>query len=130
MAKEFTYKGKTWKELENMSLEEFAKLVPARARRSLLRQGLDKHIMKKVEEAKKSKGKKIIRTHRRDLIIIPQFVGLKFGVYKGNEFQIIEIMKEMLGHYLGEYALTRKRLIHGKAGIGATRSSTAAATRK
>ncbi len=130
MAKEFTFKGKTIEQLERMSLEEFSVLVPARARRTLKRQGLDKQILKKIEQSKKSNGKKMVRTHRRDLIIVPQFVGAKFAIYRGNEFQIVEIQNEMLGHYLGEYVLTRKRLQHGKAGIGATKSSTASATRK
>ena len=109
-----------------MSIEEFAKLCPSRAKRSLLR-GYDKQILKKME---KSNGKKPIRTHKRDTIVIPQMVGLTFAVHKGNSFEIIEIKPGMLGHYLGEFALTRKRLLHGKAGIGATRSSTAISARK
>ena len=56
-------------------------------------------------------------------------IGLKFGVHNGKEFQIVQITEKMLGHYLGELALTRKRLMHGKAGIGATKSSTAITAR-
>ena len=56
-------------------------------------------------------------------------VGLKFGVYRGNSFEVVDVKNEMLGHYLGEMSLTRKRLIHGKAGIGATKSSTAISAR-
>ncbi len=131
--KEFTFKGKTMKELMEMDLKEFAKLCNARVRRSLLR-GFDKKLEKKIKKArellKQGKKPKPIRTHRRDTIIIPQMVGLSFGIYKGNSFEVRDIEPEMLGHYLGELILTRKRLVHGKAGIGATKSSTAIATRK
>ncbi|MEM4662576.1 MAG: ribosomal protein S19 family protein [Candidatus Diapherotrites archaeon] len=115
-----------------MSYQEFALLCNSRARRSLLRRGIDKKLEKKIAEARKlleqgAKDLKPIRTHRRDTIIVPQMVGLKFGVHNGKEFVVVEITPEMLGHYLGEFAMTRKKLKHGKAGIGATRSSTAIA---
>ena len=130
--KEFTYRGKTMEELGQMSIQEFAKIAGSRARRSLLR-GFDKKLDKKISkylEAKKSgKDPKPIRTHLRDALVIPKMVGVNFAVYKGNSFEIVEIKEKMLGHYLGEFALTRKRLIHGKAGIGATRSSTAITAR-
>ncbi|MBU0662108.1 ribosomal protein S19 family protein, partial [Candidatus Micrarchaeota archaeon] len=115
-----------------MSIEDFAKLLKARARRSVLR-GIDKKMMKKVERAKElvkaGKRAKPIKTHKRATIVLPQMVGVQFAVYRGNEFQIIDIQDAMLGHYLGEFALTRKRLMHGKAGIGATKSSTAITAR-
>ncbi|MCX8190376.1 MAG: ribosomal protein S19 family protein [Candidatus Diapherotrites archaeon] len=118
--------------MKNMTYQEFAALCNSRARRSLLRHGIDKGLEKRILEARKLieknvKDVKPIRTHRRDTIIVPQMLGLKFGVYNGKEFTVVEIVPEMLGHYLGEFALTRKRLKHGKAGIGATRSSTAIA---
>lgn len=130
--KEFTYRGKTMAELLQMDLEEFSKLVNSRQRRSL-KKGFDSKVMKKIDKAmelkKEGKQLKPIRTHRRDIVIIPKMVGLLFGIHRGNEFQIVEINEKMLGHYLGEIALTRKRLMHGKAGIGATRSSTAITAR-
>ena len=131
--KEFTYRGKTISELQEMSLEKFAELVKSRARRSLLR-GFDKKLLKKIEKARaeKKQGKfpKPIRTHKRDTIVIPAMIGLKMDVYKGNSFETVEVLPQMLGHYLGEMVLTRKKLVHGKAGIGATRSSTAITARK
>ncbi|MBN2066888.1 MAG: 30S ribosomal protein S19 [Candidatus Diapherotrites archaeon] len=131
--KEFTFRGKSLQELQQMTVQEFSKLCNSRARRSLLR-GFDKHLLKKIEKAKAAasagKKEKMIRTHMRDTVIIPQMVGLMFGVHRGNTFEIVEIKPEMLGHYLGEMALTRKKLMHGKAGIGATRSSTAISARK
>ena len=133
MAKEFTYRGKTLKELEGMSLEDFAKLCNSRARRSL-RNGLDKPFMKRLNRAievrKGGKYPKPVRTHRRDLVIVPQMIGIPIGIYKGNSFDVVEIKPEMLGHFLGEMSLTRKKVSHGKAGIGATRSSTAISARK
>lgn len=131
MAKEFTYMGKTLNELQQLTLADFAKLTNARARRSIMR-GLDKPTLEKVQEAfAQYKGAKLppntkaIKTHSRDFVIIPQMVGLKMAVYKGNSFEPVEIQPEMLGHVLGEYVLTRKQVKHGKAGIGSTKSSSA-----
>jgi len=130
MAKrEFTYKGKTVSELLPLSQEDFAQLLPTRAKRSLLR-GVNKRLNQRMDEADKlGKKDKEIRTHNRSAVITPRMVGRLFGVYSGNQFQKVEIMPEMLGHKLGELALTRKRLRHGKAGIGATKSSTAITAR-
>ncbi|MCX6798755.1 MAG: 30S ribosomal protein S19 [Candidatus Diapherotrites archaeon] len=135
MIKKFSFRGKTLEELQQMSIEQFAKLCNSRGRRTLQR-GFDKHLLGEIEKARKElsgeKGKKqkVLRTHLRDTIIIPPMVGLLFGIHRGNTFEIVEIKPEMLGHYLGEMALTRKKLVHGKAGIGATKSSTAIAARK
>ncbi|PIN98710.1 MAG: 30S ribosomal protein S19 [Candidatus Diapherotrites archaeon CG10_big_fil_rev_8_21_14_0_10_31_34] len=133
MAKIFTFKGKTLEELEKMNLDEFSKLVTSRTRRSLKRnqnKKLDYQIEKALKVKSSGKEPKPIRTHDRDAIVIPKMVGLSFAIYNGKEFEIREIMQEMLGHYLGEMVLTRKRLLHGKAGIGATKSSTAITARK
>lgn len=130
--KEFTYRGKTLEELNKMPLKEFAMLATSRARRTIQR-GYDKKILKKIEKAKETQAKgqqaKPIRTHKRNLIIIPQMIGIRMGIHKGNTFEIVEIQPEMLGHFLGEMTMTRKRLLHGKAGVGATRSSTAISAR-
>lgn len=127
-AKKFNFRGKTLDELQKMSLEEFAKLCKSRPRRSLLK-GVDKKFLKKVEAAKKNPKAKPVRTHRRDVVIIPAMVGVKVAVHRGNSFESIDITEKMLGHYLGEFALTRKKLQHGKAGIGATKSSAAITAR-
>ncbi|AFK23272.1 rpsS, small subunit ribosomal protein S19 [Pyrococcus sp. ST04] len=123
--KEFRYRGYTLEQLLNMSLEELAKLLPARQRRSLKR-GLtpeQKKLLRKIRLAKKGKYKKPIRTHCRDMIVLPEMVGLTIYVHNGKEFVPVEIKPEMIGHYLGEFAPTRKRVQHGAPGIGATRSS-------
>ena len=132
---EFKFRGKTLEELKTLSVKEFAALCNSRSRRSLMRIGTDEKLMKKINKMiavpqKEGAKPKPIRTHLRDTIIIPKMVGLTFGVYNGKEFYNVYITEEMLGTYLGEYALTRKRVSHGKAGIGATKSSTAVASRK
>jgi small subunit ribosomal protein S19 len=50
-------------------------------------------------------------------------VGKTIEIYNGKVFNRVEIIPEMVGHYLGEYSLTRGRVSHGSAGVGATRSS-------
>ncbi|MBU5678541.1 MAG: 30S ribosomal protein S19 [Candidatus Aenigmatarchaeota archaeon] len=122
MSTKFTYRGKTLEELKNMDLIEFRKLLSARERRSLKRGFTEEH--KKLLKRMKKLGKdKIIRTHARDMIILPEMVGYKFGVHNGKEFVVVEIKPEMIGHRLGEFALTRKRPKHSAPGFGATRSS-------
>ncbi len=110
-------------DLEKMNLEEFSKLLPARQRRSFKR-GLTKDQKKLIEKIRKFRGKdKLIRTHTRDMIILPEMIGSKIGVYNGKEFMSVIIDQIMVGHYLGEFALTRKRVKHSSPGLGATRSS-------
>ncbi len=127
MAEEFKYRGKTLEELQKMSLLDFANIAGSRAKRHLVRNHSDA-FYEKIEKNKKAHKK--IRTHRRDIIITPKMVGKTIYVYNGKEFLPVEVAPEMLTHYLGEFAFTRKRIRHGKAGIGATKSSTAVAARK
>lgn len=124
----FKYRGYTLEELKKMNMDQFIQLLPARARRSL-RRGLPPRQKKLLERLRrafraKKRGKDLLtRTHVRDMIIFPEMVGLKIGVYNGRIFEIVDIKPEMIGHYLGEFSLTRKRVQHGSPGIGATRSS-------
>lgn len=120
--KEFTYRGKTLEELKNLSLNEFMLLLPARERRSLKRGFTEQQkILLKRIRAKKSN----IETHCKDLIILPEMVGLTIRIHKGKEFVPVMIQDEMIGHYLGEFVITRGRVEHSAPGIGATRSSAA-----
>ena len=121
MARIFKYKGKTLEELEKLSLEEFSKLLPSRERRSLLR-GLTER-QKKLLGKIRNDPKKFHRTHERDMIILPEMVDVKFGVYNGKEYKPVTVNPEMLGHRLGEFALTRQRTLHSAPGVGATRGS-------
>jgi small subunit ribosomal protein S19 len=124
----FKYRGYTLEELKKMNMDQFIQLLPARARRSLKR-GLpprQKKLLERLRRAYRAKkrGKDLLtRTHVRDMVIFPEMVGLKIGVYNGRIFEVVDIKPEMIGHYLGEFAITRKRVQHGSPGIGATRSS-------
>ena len=123
---EFTYRGHTIDELQDMSVEDVAALLPARQRRSIER-GLTGEHEKLLEEAEErtpeGTAEDPIRTHLRDMPILPSFVGKTFAVYNGQTFERVEVEPEMIGHYLGEFQLTRTDVEHGQAGIGATRSS-------
>ncbi len=127
MVKEFTYRGKIKEQLKNLSLEEFITLVPARQRRSLKRGFTPAQIklLEKIRKVRSTNQRKTIKTHCRDIIIIPEMIGLTLLVYRGKEFIAVNIIEDMLGHYLGEFTLNRSRVQHSAPGIGATRSSAA-----
>ena len=120
MPKIFSYKGKSIEELQSMSLEEFSKLLPSRQRRSLKRgmTPLEKKVLENIRVSKKP-----VRTHAREMIIVPEMVGKKMSIYAGKDWVALDITADMLGHRLGEFALTRKKVQHSSPGVGATRSS-------
>lgn len=125
MVREFRYRGHTLEQVESMSLEAFLELLPSRQRRSLNR-GISPEKRKLIEDVKAvkaGKGKGPIRTHARDMIILPYMVGLKLEIHSGKDFVSVEIKPEMIGHYLGEYVITNKKVTHGTPGIGSSRSS-------
>ncbi len=128
MPKEFMYRGHTLSSLQGMSMDEFIDLLPSRQRRSLQR-GLtpeQRILLEKIREAQealKKRGDVTIKTHVRDMIILPEMVGVKILVHNGQEFFPVEIKPEMIGHYLGDFAITNKPVRHGTPGIGASRSS-------
>jgi small subunit ribosomal protein S19 len=117
---EFTYRGYTMAKLKKMKLDELVKLLCAKQRRKITRTLRPEE--EKLLEAVSS-GKEDIKTHLRDAIVLPSMIGKKIGIHNGKSFEYVEIKPEMTGHYLGEFALTRKRVSHGAAGVGATRSS-------
>ncbi|MFH0936316.1 MAG: 30S ribosomal protein S19 [Candidatus Woesearchaeota archaeon] len=123
--KEFTYRGKTLQELQKMDLKEFIKLLPSKQRRSLSRGFTDqqKILLNKIQKAKQGKYTKIIKTHVRDLVILPSMVDLTIHIHNGKLFVPILIVPEMIGCYLGELTYNRQRVTHSAPGIGATRSS-------
>ncbi|MGC9122495.1 MAG: 30S ribosomal protein S19 [Thermoplasmata archaeon] len=119
--KEFKYKGYTLEELKTMKLEDLIKILNARARRSLTREMNSEQL--KLFKKLMDPEIQLVKTHVRDLIILPYFVGKRVQLYNGKEFQEFEIKPEMIGHYLGEFVLTRKEVKHSAPGVGATRSS-------
>ena len=125
MVKEFTYRGLSQKELEELPLDKLLKLFPSRIRRSLTRGINDgkRKLIGEIKAAKEGKLKTPINTHLRDLIILPNMIGTTVNVFSGKEFVPVTITSEMVSHYLGEYVITNKRVSHGAPGVGASRSS-------
>src|SRR3989344_4635245 len=122
--KQAIYKGKTLEELKLLDVRESAKYLPSRSKRSVLRNfDVIENFIKKCE--KQNTQNKKIRTHLRDLVIVPKLVGFTIGVHNGKDFEDVQTTHEMIGHRLGEFALTRSKVNHGSAGIGATKSSKA-----
>ncbi|AGK60160.1 SSU ribosomal protein S19P [Archaeoglobus sulfaticallidus PM70-1] len=117
--KDFKYRGYTLDELKKMTLEQFAQLLPARERRKILR-GFTEQEEKLLRKLKK---KDAVRTHCRDMIVLPEMVGKIIMVHNGKDFVRVEVKPEMIGHRLGEFAQTRTFIKHSGPGVGATRSS-------
>ena len=135
MAREVRCRGLSVEELRRISLDEFMKLVPARIRRSLKR-GLTEEQRKFLEKIRKNPGK-FHKTHLRDMIILPEMIGTKIGVYiggakqgdKSGKWQVVTITPEMVGRRLGEFAIPIKKVQHSTPGIGASRGSKHIATK-
>jgi len=125
MVKIFNYKGKSVEELQKISTDELLGLLNSRQRRSLTRGISDnkKKLIAEIKLARDGKNKNSIKTHQRDVIILPYMVGVTVNVFSGKEFMPVIISAEMIGHYIGEYVITNKRVNHGAPGVGASRSS-------
>jgi small subunit ribosomal protein S19 len=117
---EFTYRGYKIDELKAMGMSELLPLMPARARRKINR-GLNRSEETLLEKIRG--GDEKVRTHVRDMIVMPEMIGKTIEIYNGKEFLKVEFQPESVFHYLGEFALTRHKVTHGSAGIGATRGS-------
>ena len=130
MVKKFTFHGLSTEETESLTGEKLFDLLSSRARRSLTRANTGKSVFEnkrkligEIKAAKEGKLKTPINTHLRDLIILPNMIGATVNVFSGKEFVPVIITSEMVGHYLGEYVITNKRVSHGAPGVGASRSS-------
>lgn len=120
--KDFTYRGKTLDELKKLDVREFAKYLRSRQRRSVLSQFQVIEDFVSRAKNKIAKGKPV-RTHQRDLVIVPEMVGMRIDIHNGKMYSPTIITGEMLGHTFGEFSLTRSKVKHSKAGIGATKGS-------
>jgi small subunit ribosomal protein S19 len=125
MAREFSYKGYDLEGLKKLSAEQLKAILPSGIRRKITRGiKLDKKIQRAIEANKAGNPpKNMVKTHKRDILVMPDMVGLKFGIYSGKTFEPVDVRPEMIGYYIGDFILTRKLVSHGKAGIGATKSS-------
>lgn len=129
--KELMYKGKMVDELKRMSIQDFAKLAPARQRRTLLNGFTEpqKRLLKKLRASILGKYKKPIKTQCRDMAVIPEMIDQTIHIHNGKGYNAVFVTHEMLGHYLGEFAITRRKVEHSAPGIGATKSSAAASVK-
>jgi small subunit ribosomal protein S19 len=123
--KEFTYRGRSARELQSMGLEELMELLPSRIRRNYKRGFTEpqKRLLKVLEK------KDNVKTHCRDMMVLPSMFGKTINIYNGKEFVPVLVTDEMIGHFLGEFAQTRRKVSHNAPGIGATRSSAAVSVR-
>ena len=115
--KVFSFRGKSLEELQKLSVKELAELLPSRTRRKINRGFTEQEqiFLKRVEA-----GEKKIKTHCRDMIVLPNMVGLKIGIYTGREFLEVLIVADMIGMRLGELAMSRKIAVHTTMGAKRT----------
>merc|ERR1711972_1014260 len=112
--RKFTYRGVDLDQLLDMSNEQLVELFPARQRRRFRRGLKRKHmaLLKRLRKAKKEcpalEKPAVIKTHLRNMIIVPEMVGSMVGVYNGKTFNQVEIKPEMISHYLAEFSITYK----------------------
>lgn len=127
--KKFSFRGHDITSLLSLNMEQTAKLLRSRQRRRLQRKLKPEYgrLMNKLNEIKQytPQGEKPlpVKTHLRDLIVLPQMVMSVVNIHNGKEFVSVEIKPEMIGYYLGEFSQTYKKVSHGKPGVGATHSS-------
>ncbi len=119
MADDFTFRGYELRELQKMNMDEFAELLDARKRRTIER-GLSDRQTKLL---KKIRRNDYVKTHERDMIVVPEMVGKTIAIYNGQDYTDVDIEPEMIGHYLGEFTYNRETVQHSAPGLGATRSS-------
>lgn len=119
--KQFTYKGKTIEELKELTAKEFSKIAPSRIRRSIQRGFNDSQQV--FLEKLRAKPEKAVKTHCRDMPVLPEMIGKTIKVYNGKQFHEVRVSAEMLGHYISEFASSRAKGSHSSPGVGATRSS-------
>jgi small subunit ribosomal protein S19 len=121
--KTFTYRGKTLEELNRLSLNELAEILPSRQRRKIKR-GFSDAEKKLVEKLKKKDN---VKTQLRDMIILPSMIGKTIRVHSGNTYTAILIQEETLGAHLGELVLSRRKVNHSSPGVGSTKPTSASA---
>jgi len=123
----FFYRGFEVHTLLDLTHAELMKLLHARARRRFARGHVPMHLIRRLRNAKKKAvdgGKPpVVKTHLRNMIIVPEMVASVVGVYNGHTFTQVEIKPDMIGHYLGEFAITYKPVKHGRPGVGSSGAS-------
>ena len=98
--------------LLDLSSEQLRDVVHARARRRFNRglkrkpMGLTKKLRKAKQEARPNEKPDLVKTHLRDMIVVPEMIGSIIGIYSGKAFNQIEVKPEMVGHYLAEFSIS------------------------
>ncbi|KAH9924788.1 ribosomal protein S19-domain-containing protein, partial [Fomitopsis serialis] len=116
----FSYRGVELDKLLDLSNEE---IVHARARRRFQRglkrkpMGLIKKLRKAKKEAPPNEKPAVVKTHLRNMIIVPEMIGSVVGIYNGKVFNSVEIKPEMTGHYLAEFSCSYRPVKHGRPGV-------------
>ncbi|MCP4646741.1 MAG: 30S ribosomal protein S19 [bacterium] len=126
MVKKELFRGMEESQAKDISMEEFLPLLTSRERRTMNRVNQNpklKKLIETVRQVKKENPKKVIKTHVREAVVLPEWIGLTFGVYNGKEFKNVEITVKHLGKRLGEFAHSTGRVMHSGPGVGATRGS-------
>lgn len=124
--KKDTWKGFDEENVASIGNDDFLKRIPSRNRRTILRMKFNprlKKLVDKVRELKKKNSKKVIKTHIREAIILPEWLGLTFAVHNGKEFKKVDITLNKIGRRLGDYSHSTGRVLHSGPGVGATRGS-------
>ncbi|HIH19714.1 TPA: 30S ribosomal protein S19 [Candidatus Micrarchaeota archaeon] len=124
MARKVVYQGIDIEEVGKITLQDFLKFIPSNSRRTLKRMGAQ--VKKFIERLRKHDfAKKPMKTHARQMIILPEMLGKKFLVYNGKDWIEVTVLATMLGRRLGEYSIPIKMVRHSGPGVGATRGSKA-----
>ncbi len=126
MVRKDVWKGFDEEKIKTITPEELMKKLGSRERRTLNRLKLNpglKKLMEKVRKIKKANPKKMIKTRVREAIILPEWLGLTFGVYNGKEYRKVEIDIKKIGKRLGDFSHSTGRVLHSGPGVGATRGS-------
>ncbi len=126
MIRREAYKGVEEADLKEVKLEAFMKLTTSRNRRTLKRLNFNpvlKGFIEKVRQLKTKNPKKVIKTHLREAVILPEWIGLKFAVHNGKEFKPVDITYDKVGKRLGDFSHSTGRVLHSGPGVGATRGS-------
>mmetsp|Transcript_29592 Transcript_29592/g.68434 ORF Transcript_29592/g.68434 Transcript_29592/m.68434 type:complete len:174 (-) Transcript_29592:105-626(-) len=134
--KKFQFKGKDLDSLLDMTNAELVRMLPSRIQRKFRRMtevgpdapkfevrnvlkytSLLKRLRKSKDECGLLDKPKLIRTHLRNAVVLPDMVGCNVGVYNGRHLAVVEVRPEMIGHYLGELSITYKPTLHGRPGV-------------
>ncbi|KAI1326260.1 ribosomal protein S15, eukaryotic/archaeal [Xylariaceae sp. FL0255] len=127
--RKFSYRGVELENLLELSSDDLRGLLHARARRRINRglrrkpMGLIRKLRAAKQGAAPNEKPAEVRTHLRNMIVVPEMIGSVVGIYNGKVFNSVEIRPEMVGHYLAEFSISYSPVKHGRPGIGATNSS-------